>query len=389
MGGNPELDAARLCLIFSAADAEALDVNIRRPIIDRGALVLIVVMVAVVDILITIRAIGNGLPPKWWHLPAEILAFGTLTTFSYLMYVLMEAAGRRYGLAARIAVGIAGAFAAGLLHLPIIALIFRHMTDYPVASWAELYDFSRIYTMVIPFLFTGAGLVAYSFYRDVMARERQLAEAQRLAQEAQLLALRYQINPHFLFNTLNAVSTLVLDRRNQAAETMLLKLAAFFRLTLTLDPGKSIPLAREIELQRTYLAIEQTRFGDELRVEIDLPHALEAALAPALLLQPLVENAVKHTLGGEGAYIRIAAHAEGGVLFLEVVNTIQRRQQPGTGTGLRNVAERLAAEYGEEAALDIDPGEDRFRVMLTLPLHLASPSLPPTATRSRLLPAMA
>ncbi|WP_369060647.1 histidine kinase [Caulobacter sp. 73W] len=351
--------------------------KIRRPIIDRGALAVILVMVAVVDLLITIRAIGVGVPPKWWHLPAEILAFGTLTILTYLMYMAMEAAGRRYGLAAKIIVGIATAFAAGVLHLPIIAFIFWHMTDHPRVIWSQLYDFTRIYTMVIPFLFNGAGLVAYGFYRDVIARERQLAEAQRLAQEAQLLALRYQINPHFLFNTLNAVSTLVLDRRNQAAEAMLLRLAAFFRLTLTLDPRQAIPLAREIELQRTYLAIEQARFTDQLEIAIDLPPDLETAQVPALLLQPLVENAVKHTLGGDGAYIAISARVEADVLVLEVVNTVQRWQEPGTGVGLRNVAERLAAEYGDEAALDINPGDGRFGVILTLPLHLASPTAAP------------
>ncbi|MDG2523526.1 histidine kinase [Caulobacter segnis] len=345
--------------------------KIRRPIIDKGALVLILIMVAVVDVLITIRSAADGYPPKLSHLPAEVLAYSTMTAVTYGMYLAIEGAGRRFRLTGRIVAAVVTAVIASFVHLPMISLIFRHMTDFPTRSWSELYDFGRIYTMVIPFMFNGAGLVAYCFHRDVLARERQLAEAQQMAQEAQLLALRYQINPHFLFNTLNAASTLVLERRNQAAETMLLRLAAFFRLTLTLDPRQAIPLVREIELQRTYLAIEQTRFGDELKVRIKLPPVLEHALVPALLLQPLVENAVKHTLGGEGAEIFIAAHAVGGTLRLEVTNTIQRHQAPGTGTGLRNVAERLAAEYGEAASLDIEPREDRFRVILTLPLVLA------------------
>ncbi|MET0338842.1 MAG: histidine kinase [Caulobacter sp.] len=351
--------------------------KIRRPIIDRGALIVSMVLVGAVDILITIRASALGNPPKWWHLPAELIVFITFTTVTYLIYVAMEAAGRRFGLTGRIVAATLAAFAAGLAHLPIATLVLRYMTDYPGMTLGEMYDIGRIYLTAIPFLFCAAGLVAYSFHRDVLARERQLAEAQRLAQEAQLLALRYQINPHFLFNTLNAVSTLVLDRRNQAAEAMLLRLAAFFRLTLTLDPRQAITLAREIELQRTYLAIEQVRFTDQLEVAIDLPPDLEAALVPALLLQPLVENAVKHTLGGEGAHILIAASADDRVLSLEVVNTVQRWQEPGTGTGLRNVAERLAAEYGDAAALDIDPGEGRFRVILTLPLHLAAPKAAP------------
>jgi two-component system, LytTR family, sensor kinase len=346
-------------------------VKIRRPIIDRGALVVIVIMVAVVDALITIRAIADGYPPKLWHIPAEALAFTTMTLVTYGMYVAIDAAGRRFGLSGRIITAIVTAVIASLVHLPLISVIFRNMTDFPIRPWREIYNFGRIYTMVIPFMFNGAGLVAYCFHRDVIARERQLAEAQQMAQDAQLLALRYQINPHFLFNTLNAASTLVLERRNQAAETMLLRLAAFFRLTLTLDPRQAISLGREVELQRTYLAIEQTRFGDDLNVRIDVPSALEGALVPALLLQPLVENAVKHTLGGEGADILIAARRIGETLELEVANTVQKRQAPGTGTGLRNVAERLAAEYGEAASLDIEPGEGCFRVVLTLPLVMA------------------
>src|SRR3712207_1257976 len=159
------------------------------------------------------------------------------------------------------------------------------MTDNPTSSWAEFLRFRFVIGELIPWLFTGAGLVALTFYRDVQARERQLADTQRLAQDAQLLALRYQINPHFLFNTLNSISALVLDDRKEDAEDMLLRLSAFFRQTLAIDPAQSITLAQEIELQRTYLAIEQRRFGDMLRVEVAMPAALATALVPSLILQ--------------------------------------------------------------------------------------------------------
>ncbi|WP_269713781.1 sensor histidine kinase [Caulobacter sp. NIBR2454] len=346
--------------------------------IEREALFVVLGTQALIDAVLTMRAVVNGYPPKWWHIPAEVLAYAVLCAAAYLMFLAIEAGGRRFGLAGRIAAALVSAFIAALVHVPILMLVFRHMTDYPQRAWEEIWSLSYIYAVAMPFLFTGAALVAYSFWRDVQARERQLAETQRLAQEAQLVALRYQINPHFLFNTLNAISALVLDHRNAAAETMLLRLSAFFRLTLTLEPTEAIVLSREIELQRTYLDIEQARFTDALDVAVDLPPALENALVPALILQPLVENAVKYGLDGEAgrARIAIAARAEGEVLVLEVTNTVLRTNAPGAGIGLRNVAERLAAEYGDEANMSVDDSvAGRFHVALTLPLRLAPPRL--------------
>ena len=117
-----------------------------------------------------------------------------------------------------------------------------------------------------------------------------------LAQEARMAALRYQINPHFLFNTLNSISSLVLERRNAEAETMLLNLSTFLRATLAADPGGTIALREEIRLQQLYLAIEEVRFPDRMHVTVDIPCDLSALAVPALILQPLVENALRYAV---------------------------------------------------------------------------------------------
>jgi len=122
------------------------------------------------------------------------------------------------------------------------------------------------------------------------------SRAEREAQSAQLRALRYQVNPHFLFNTLNSLSSLIIAGRAEEAESMVLKLSTFFRQSLTLDTGADISLAEEIALQRLYLDIERVRFPRRLKVEMDVPESLEKARLPALILQPLVENAIKHAV---------------------------------------------------------------------------------------------
>ncbi|MEO7177417.1 MAG: histidine kinase, partial [Allosphingosinicella sp.] len=133
--------------------------------------------------------------------------------------------------------------------------------------------------------------IAISSATRLRAAERRAAGAERDAQEAQLRALRYQVNPHFLFNTLNSLSSLVMARREEEAEAMIVNLSAFFRSSLALDPSEDITLSQEIEFQQLYLDIEKLRFPKRLDVRIDVPGDLRAARVPPLILQPLVENA--------------------------------------------------------------------------------------------------
>jgi two-component system LytT family sensor kinase len=219
------------------------------------------------------------------------------------------------------------------------------------------------------------------------------AEAESAARTAQVRALRYQVNPHFLFNTLNSLSSLVLASRNAEAEAMILKLSAFFRSSLTLNPTADVSLADEIALQQHYLDIEMVRFPKRLRVEIDVAPGLEHAQLPALLLQPVVENAIKYGVSAtrEKVLLTIAARREGADrLTITVTNRGQgtarlARAAPaehGTGVGLANVCARLKARFGDAASCRFGPlgegsggyegntgGEGGYEVTMTMPFE--------------------
>jgi LytS/YehU family sensor histidine kinase len=207
--------------------------------------------------------------------------------------------------------------------------------------------------------------------------EQQLnAESRERAHVAQLRALHSQINPHFLFNSLNSVSALILDRKVPEADEMVTKLARFLRLGLAADPTDKIALSSEIELQRTYLEIEQLRYED-LAIDLSIPAELDEALVPALILQPIVENAVKYGVAGAPppAHIAIDAWAEDRQLVLQVTDSGKGKppKAKGAGIGLANVLQRLRLIYGDEkvelTARRIE--NDRFRVRLAFPLEIA------------------
>jgi two-component system, LytTR family, sensor kinase len=219
----------------------------------------------------------------------------------------------------------------------------------------------------------GVLYVALSYAAKVGHAERRAAAYKSEAQAAQLRALRYQINPHFLFNTLNSLSTLVLRQRTQEAEHMIMNLATFFRTSLTNDPAADVPLSDEIRMQRLYLDIEQVRFPERLSVVVDVPQQLENAQVPGLILQPVVENAIKHGVArssGPGT-VTIRARANNGSLHLTVeddangpIDTTRR-----DGVGLSNVRQRLAARFDGAASCSYGPREGGgFRVDLTMPL---------------------
>jgi signal transduction histidine kinase len=197
--------------------------------------------------------------------------------------------------------------------------------------------------------------VAMSYAKQLRAADRHGAMLAREAQEAQLRALRYQINPHFLFNTLNSLSSLILSKRTDTAERMLMNLSTFFRATLSADPTADVSLDEEIRLQRLYLDIEQIRFPDRLAVEIDVPDPLLSARVPVLILQPIVENAVKYGVAKSrrAVTVRISAYEEAGRLHIKVKDDGEagsaEDEGGSTGVGLRNVCDRLATRYGPRA----------------------------------------
>ncbi len=207
----------------------------------------------------------------------------------------------------------------------------------------------------------GAYHLALTHVADVRRAERLAGQAQTEAQDARLAMLRLQVDPHFLFNALNALTSLVALRRTEAATAMITDLAAFFRAGLELDPAADIPLADELELQRLYLAVERARFGDRLDVRIDGEPPGAQVRLPALLLQPLVENAIKHGLARSVAPvgIRITARREADRVLIAVRNSAPAAADAplatSTGVGLANVRARLATRFGVAASLRSEP----------------------------------
>jgi LytS/YehU family sensor histidine kinase len=217
---------------------------------------------------------------------------------------------------------------------------------------------------------------------DALGAQRRLADAESAAQAAQVRALRYQVNPHFLFNTLNSLSSLVMTGRTDRAEAMLLALSTFFRTSLSFDPTVDVTLAEEIDLQRLYLDIEKARFPDRLQVEILVPKELEHARLPALILQPIVENAIKYGVSKsrKAVVIRIEArHLGDGRMVLEISNRLKHggkdelpaATHEGTGLGLANVCQRLEARFGYRASCRFGPmASGGYKVALTMPVEI-------------------
>ena len=235
------------------------------------------------------------------------------------------------------------------------------------------------YNSLLPGLFL-VGMLFYLLaaalhYLALVAAKSRQAEQKALellvqAREAELKALRAQIDPHFLFNSLNSISALT-SSDPASARRMCIELAEFLRRTLMLGQRERIPLAEELDLAEGYLRVEQVRFGSRLRVEREVDETALASPVPPLLLQPLVENAVRHGIAQtlEGGTIKIAAKRDGSRLHVSVSNPRDPdgRARPGAGVGLRNVAGRLATLFGTEARLDAIAGGDSYLVELDLP----------------------
>jgi two-component system, LytTR family, sensor kinase len=231
------------------------------------------------------------------------------------------------------------------------------------------------------FLAWSAFFLANQAQKEALGAQRRLADAESAAQAAQVRALRYQVNPHFLFNTLNSLSSLVMTGRTDRAETMLLALSTFFRSSLSLDPSADVTLAEEIDLQRLYLDIEMARFPDRLHVEIDVPQELEQARLPALLLQPIVENSIKYGVSKSRKAVVVciqARHLGDGRMVLEISNRLKNggkdelpaATHEGTGLGLSNVSQRLEARFGNRASCRFGPmTSGGYKVSLTMPVE--------------------
>lgn len=210
--------------------------------------------------------------------------------------------------------------------------------------------------------------------------ERRAAEARTLAREAELQALRTQLNPHFLFNSLHSISALATQDGARARE-MCVRLADFLRNSLGLGSRESISLREELALAQSYLAVEQVRFGERLRVKEEIEAACQDCQVPALLLQPLVENAVKHGVAGmlEGGVIRLAVARRGAMVSITLENGFDPEMPAprNLGMGLAHVRRRLAVRYGDQSSFDAGVYGTLYRVVLRFPCEspMASSSL--------------
>ena len=213
--------------------------------------------------------------------------------------------------------------------------------------------------------------------RALREHQKQLDLVRASERDAHMLALRFQLNPHFLFNTLNAISSLVVVGRAGEAEEMIDRLASFLRASLTADPLGLVRLDEEFEMLGSYLDIESVRFGERLAVEMDLPEDLCAAMIPPFLLQPLVENAIKYAVApvSRTVQVMISARHEDGGLVVRVVDDGDGTAHDGgglkgTGVGLRNVRERLRLRYGGAAKLSMKIDQFGCRAEVRLPLEV-------------------
>lgn len=212
-------------------------------------------------------------------------------------------------------------------------------------------------------------------FREISRERERALRAEAEAQAARLRALRYQLNPHLLFNTLNAISTLIVEQRGADATRMLSRLSDFLRMTLEGSDASEVPLEEELAFVQRYLEIERVRFGDRLGVRLDVAPAARCALVPSMLLQPLVENAVKHAVSTveQGATITLAAKRDERRLRI-VVSDNGPGMSPvgGTGIGLTNVRERLQALHGSDHRFAVETAVGGgVRVTIEIPFRQA------------------
>jgi signal transduction histidine kinase len=269
---------------------------------------------------------------------------------------------------------VAAAAVAGALWAAWGATVVWSLATFPI--FAALPDRLPAITPVVLLLGILLYLLAAAVHYVLLAvdraraEEQRASELQRLSREAELRALKEQLNPHFLFNSLNSISALTASNPAKAREMCVL-LGDFLRKTLGLSDRGTIPLREELSLVRKYLAIEGVRFGERLAVEETIDPAVEACEVPPLLLQPLVENAVKHGVAQrvEGGVVKLSAHRTDGKVRIELSNPYDPAADsaPGAGVGLSNVRRRLAARWGDRAELSQERGAVLFRVELLLP----------------------
>jgi len=248
--------------------------------------------------------------------------------------------------------------------------------QWPMTHW---YEYLSGATSATYLLMCWMGLYfGFKYYESMQFQRESALRASALAQEAQLKMLRYQLNPHFLFNTLNAISTLIIDNRNSVANSAVSGLSEFLRYTLDQDPMKKVTVAQEVEALNLYLNIEKMRFGSRLQIQYAIEDDASPMLVPSLLLQPLIENAIKYAISPreEGGRIVITAKLVFGALHLSVTDdgpglVDPTRMTNGRGVGIRNTRERLQVLYGDRGHVTVSSANPGLQVSLVFPAEQA------------------
>jgi sensor histidine kinase YesM len=282
----------------------------------------------------------------------------------------------------------------------IVSLLWIELARLIAYLLAQLHSFEGLdqkFAPQAPLLFASGfllyGLAIASHYvileiEESRAAQARVLETSILARDAELKALKAQINPHFLFNSLNSISALTSIDASRAQEMCIL-LADFLRMTLGLGEKALVPLREELELLQRFLAIEKVRFGERLHVDFGVEAQAQDCLLPPLLLQPLVENAIIHGIAHlpAGGRVRISAACSSGRFHLSIENSVDPDAPASRkgGLGLANVRQRLETRYGKEAMLRTAAEEEFFRVTISLPVEMAD--APAQSNEGELTPA--
>jgi two-component system, LytTR family, sensor kinase len=252
-------------------------------------------------------------------------------------------------------------------------LVLERFYPVPWHAWVAV----TMWSFFILFMWCSLYFSIKQWQQSSMERER-LLRAESEVREARLLALRYQLNPHFLFNSLNAVSTLVLDGNAPAATRMLAQIGELLRTSLDSEVTAEVTLSQELAFTEGYLAIEQTRLGKRLKIDMAVPLETRDALVPSMVLQPLIENAVRYGVAPliEGGWIAIKSALDANRLRIVVGNSGRHgegeQKKNGNGIGLGNTAERLKTLYGTDFVFSLGwPESGGCEVVLELPLRRA------------------
>jgi sensor histidine kinase YesM len=333
-------------------------------------------------ILRTLSGIANNM--GWSFLLHTALLTGT----GYSITLLMAAAYRRLIRAKPIVT-----WAVSIVIVLVAAASFSAIETWSYATFLRPGTRPEGMQFMSAILLTFSLLIAWSalyyainYYLLLEERHDRMVRLESQASSAQLAMLRYQLNPHFLFNTLNSISTLVLLKQTEQANAMLSRLSSFLRYTLVNEPTAQVTVAQEVETLKLYLDIEKMRFEDRLRPKFHIEAAVAGARLPSLLLQPLVENAIKYavTPQEEGADISVEARKLGDRVVIRVQDTgpgadsaYTVRAEQSTGVGLANIRDRLAQAYGADHRFETQTNiQGGFNVTIEIPYSVETPEEP-------------